>query len=141
MRAIIGVVTLSFLLGACASDGDVGGEPWMEVANYSYVLDSSCGDRVLIGSFEITVRDHVVSDVVALDESAVAMLNSSGFEHVPTLDDLVAEYRTAVQENAIKAEIQHAPLDGHPVTITIKWDKEAIGDEACYTVTGYTVSK
>jgi hypothetical protein len=43
----------------------------------------------LIGSFEITVEDHVVTEATPLDGSAETMLRLSGLDHVPTLADLV----------------------------------------------------
>lgn len=140
MRALLWLIAALMLLGACeSSDDGVPDEPWMEAASYSYTVNSACGERWFIGTFAVTVTDHEVADAVAIDSDAHALLDQAGLEHIPTLDELVAEYRSAVDGNAEQAAIEHAPGDGHPTLIEIDWSS-GIDDEACYTITSYDVS-
>lgn len=112
----------------------------MEAASYTYTVDSSCGEQWFIGTFEVTVEDHVVVNAVALESNGQALLDQTGLDYIPTLDQLVDEYRNAVDRNADRADIEHAPGDGHPTMIDIDWSGGAIDDESCYTITRYDVA-
>ena len=138
MRTVLGIVVVALLVAACSeSSGDP--EPWQEAGSYTYTLDSQCGERDVIGTFSITVSDHEVEDASALDESGQALLDSSGLGQIPTLQQRYDEFWQAQwgADVADKAEIQHAPVDGHPLIITIDWDADAVDDAACYVISEY----
>lgn len=112
-------------------------EPWLEPDRYSFVLDSQCGERNLIGRFAVTVASGRVADVQALDGPAAVVVHSPELRAgVPTLGMLIDEARAAVDADADLSEISYDPTDGHPVRITIDYTK-AIDDEACYLISDY----
>lgn len=144
---------LPLLFVACSDEGTSGGAPgqpppatisstgrpleWTEPNNYTYVLESRCGERALIGIFEVTVEGHEVQDVVALDEDAAAMLEHSGTDPAPTIGELITRLQTATQNGADRVHLEVDADDGHPAMIEIDFDTNAIDDEACYTITDF----
>jgi len=138
MRLLAALLVASLTIGACSSTTENNDpEPWQEATSYSYTLSSGCGERFLIGTFDIQVRDHVVIDASALDDDAQALLDNSGLDHIPTLQQIYDEFWTAKWGEADDTHIDHAPIDGHPLTITIDWDAGAIDDDVCYSVAEY----
>jgi hypothetical protein len=134
------------LLATTAACGDdtptsratAAGEPgtdWKEPAAYSYTLTSSGGERSLLGTFRVTVRDGEVTDAKGLDESGRRVVDQLSTE-VPTLGGLLEELAQARRDDADTAEVKYA-ADGHPVRISLDWDENALDDEADYVITGY----
>ncbi|MGI5378811.1 DUF6174 domain-containing protein [Streptomyces sp. CA-251387] len=109
--------------------------PWQEPASYSYTLRSSEGERALLGSFRITVRDGDVIKAQGLDDSGRRLVEDAP-DSVPTLRELLAELEQARRDDADTAEAQYA-ADGHPVSISLDWEKNAIDDEARYDISAY----
>jgi hypothetical protein len=135
----IACVVIAFLLAGCGKTVDTGGgEPWMEPSNYSYQLSSNCGERILIGTFWVTVVDHVVIGVDARDPAAAAVLEQGYSDAVPSLSELIAEYTEAIDGAADVVEIEQGG-DGHPESITVDWSSHAMDDEACYKIADYVV--
>ncbi|MEU9735072.1 DUF6174 domain-containing protein [Streptomyces sp. NPDC048002] len=124
----------------CDDDGDAPSatidRAWQEPAAYTYTLESSGGERSLIGTFRVTVRDGVVAEAEGLDDSARRLVDRSP-DQVPTIGDLLDEVERAREENADQAEVAHA-ADGHPERITLDWMENAIDDEALYVISDYT---
>lgn len=110
-------------------------ESWKEPASYVYTLTSSEGERSLIGTFRVTVRDGKVAKAVGLDESARGVVKHAP-EEVPTIKGLLDQMSRAHREGADTAEAEYAP-EGHPVRITLDPEKEAIDDEESYVISGY----
>lgn len=138
MRKLIGITLIAaFTLTACSTDDAEPSEPWMEPANYTYTVNSSCGEQWPIGTFEIVVKDHTVTSAAPLDSSAQSLLDHSGLAHIPTLQQLVGEYQIAVDDGEYGAEIEQAPLDGHPTLIVIDGG-QGIDDKSCYLITDYS---
>lgn len=108
---------------------------WEEPASYVYTMTSSEGERNLIGTFRVTVRDGKVTKAVGLDDSARRVVRQSPGE-VPTIGGLLEQLEQARRDNADEAEAEYAP-DGHPVRISLDWEKNAIDDEALYVISGY----
>ncbi|MDT9696894.1 DUF6174 domain-containing protein [Streptomyces sp. P17] len=143
-RAVSAAVLVGALLSvtvACGSEDESNGRPaqgeavWKEPAAYTYTLESTQGERSLIGTFRITVRDGAVTRAVGLDDSARRLVDRSP-EQVPTIGDLLEEMNQARKENADKAEAEYAD-DGHPERITLDWLENAIDDEALYVISDY----
>ncbi len=134
----IGLLLVLAVVAACGSSVIAGSSDWAEPSRYSFVLDSRCGERALIGRFAVTVEDGLVSDVQALDGDAEAMLKWEGDGPVPTLGELIVEFDSARSRNADRTEISFDPADGHPILIEIDVSTTAIDDEACYTITEYS---
>lgn len=146
--AVTGIV-LIMLGGACAN-GEPGGaaqpggkaEPsaaWTEPEKYGFVLDSECGERALIGRFQVTVEKGLVVHAKGLDDSARRALMLRLANLVPTLGQLEAEAATARSEGADVVEIERDLTDAHPTKITIDESRNAVDDEACYTIEDYTI--
>ncbi|MEV5321556.1 DUF6174 domain-containing protein [Streptomyces sp. NPDC052687] len=111
------------------------GAAWTEPEAYSYTLESSGGERALLGSYRVTVRDGRVTDARGLDDSARDMVKRLP-DQVPTLGGLLRELERARQENADEAAAEFA-ADGHPVRISLDWDANAVDDEALYVISDY----
>ncbi|MFE0250180.1 DUF6174 domain-containing protein [Streptomyces sp. NPDC059010] len=141
-RAVSRAVLIGGLLcGAVAcgngaeSVGTQSRAPWQEPDAYTYTLQSSAGERTLLGTFRITVRDGAVAEAVGLDESARRIVEDVP-EAVPTIGELLDELEQARRDDADKAEAKYA-ADGHPVRISVDWMEHAIDDEALYLISAY----
>ncbi|GAA0307310.1 DUF6174 domain-containing protein [Streptomyces turgidiscabies] len=110
-------------------------ESWKEPASYAYTLTSSEGERSLVGTFRVTVRDGKVAKVVGLDESGRGAVRRAP-EEVPTIGGLLDQLARAHDEGADTAEAEYAP-DGHPVRITLDPEENAADDEEAYVITDY----
>jgi hypothetical protein len=128
---------------ACGTENENNGQAaparaaWEEPAAYAYTLESTQGERSLLGKFRVTVRDGAVAKAVGLDDSARRLVARSPGQ-VPTLGALLAELNQAREKNADRAEAAYA-ADGHPERITIDWLENAIDDEALYVISDYDV--
>ncbi|MEU7722123.1 DUF6174 domain-containing protein [Streptomyces tibetensis] len=111
------------------------GTAWKEPSSYTYTLTSSEGERALIGTFHVTVRDHKVVKAAGLDDSSRRVVKQSPAA-VPTIAVLLDELAQARRENADTAEAEYA-ADGHPARITLDWEKNAVDDEALYVISAY----
>ncbi|MGW1951409.1 DUF6174 domain-containing protein [Streptomyces sp. NPDC001920] len=136
--------------GTPAASGSAGGDgargtaaqrraPWQEPGSYAYTLLSSGGERSLLGTFRITVRDGAVVDAVGLDDSGRSVVERVP-DAVPTLEELLAELDQARRDGADEAEARYA-ADGHPARISLDWEEDAIDDEALYVISDYTPTK
>ena len=140
----IGQVGLPIQLGPSSSpsaDADPsvtpsGPEAWVEPGAYSYVLESTCGERMLIGRFRITVAGGVVKDAESLLDPPTLPV---ALEEMPTLGDLLAELEEARRSGAYVATLVSDTVDGHPLEIMIDHDQQTVDDEACYQITDYVV--
>ena len=112
---------------------------WVEPTAYSFVLESSCGERALIGRFRVAVAGGRVVRAEGLDESAERAVQLREEGVVPTLGQLVAEARTATEDGAHLVRTDVDPVDGHPRSIRIDREKDAVDEESCYTITDYAV--
>lgn len=118
-----------------ASDRPGQKSSWQEPNSYTYTLESSDGERALLGKYRITVRDRRVAQAEGLDEYAkriVAKLPDT----VPTIGDLLQQLEQVRRTNGDLAEIEYAP-DGHPRRIALDANKQAIDDEATYVISEY----
>jgi hypothetical protein len=111
------------------------GAPWEEPASYAYTLQSSEGERSLLGTFRISVRDGAVVKSVGLDAMGRRAVESVP-DAVPSIGDLLEELEQARRDDADTAEAAYA-ADGHPVRISLDWEKNAIDDEARYVISAY----
>ncbi|WP_371578695.1 DUF6174 domain-containing protein [Streptomyces sp. NBC_01314] len=130
--------TLLSVLSACGEESTTakGSAPaWKEPSAYRYTLDSGEGERALIGTFEVTVRDGKAVKTVGLDESGRRVVDQKLIE-VPTIAGLLKQAKTAREEGADVVDIEYAK-DGRPTSISIDWDENAIDDEEGYTLGDY----
>ncbi|MEU0646784.1 DUF6174 domain-containing protein [Streptomyces umbrinus] len=111
------------------------GTTWKEPGSYVYTLKSSEGERSLIGTFRVTVRDGKVAEAVGLDADSRRVVRELPGE-VPTIGELLDELEQARRDNADTAEAEYAS-DGHPERISLDWDKAAVDDEALYVISAY----
>ncbi|MFI7539908.1 DUF6174 domain-containing protein [Actinoplanes sp. NPDC049599] len=143
VKTVLPAILLGTLTGACA-----GAEPnvmqtsaptWTTPAKYGFTLDSQCGERALIGRFQVTVENNKVVRATGLDDAARRALMLRMADLVPTLNALEAEAETARRDGADVVEIVRDPVDLHPTRIKIDPERNAIDDEACYTIEDYTI--
>ena len=110
---------------------------WTAPASYSFELKSSCGERNLIGRFHVVVTDDETR-ARALDERARTFMRyEDDFGGVPSLEELLTEVSEARKQDADVAEVAFDPSGRYPARIDIDYNKEALDDEACYTITHY----
>jgi hypothetical protein len=112
------------------------GVSWREPASYAYTLRSSEGERSLLGTFRISVRDGAVVKAVGLDDMGRSTVESAP-DAVPTLGGLLTELEQARRGGADTAEAEYAAGDGHPVRIVLDWEENAVDDEARYAISAY----
>lgn len=107
---------------------------WTEPADYSFVVDSSCGERSFIGRYAVVVRDGEVSRVEAL---------AGGWDGVtpdqtPTIAEMLASARDAEPSAEVEIAMDEA---GVPTWISIDHDLRAIDDEECYLLSDVDLSE
>ncbi|MEU4690936.1 DUF6174 domain-containing protein [Actinoplanes sp. NPDC023714] len=135
--AVVAVATAA--LSGCGGTPEPAAAEWREPASYRYDLDSRCGERALIGKFRITVEQGAVSAAESLDEGGEWAVETLGTERMPTLGDLLGQVDTARSQGAHIAEVTTDPA-GRPAGIRIDSEENAVDDEACYTITGFSTS-
>lgn len=141
VKTVVPVTLLLTLTGACAGQPAGGEAPvptWTAPAKYAFTLTSECGERALIGRFRVTVRDDV-AQAEGLDDSSRRALMLRMADLVPTLSELEDEAEIARRDGAEELTVERDPADGHATRITIDPRKNAIDDEACYTIEDYTI--
>ncbi|MFJ9818435.1 DUF6174 domain-containing protein [Streptomyces sp. NPDC101151] len=111
---------------------------WREPSAYTYTLKSTGGERLLIGSFRVTVREGKVMHAVGLDEQGRGVVRRSPGT-VPTIGALVRELEQARRDGADTAEAEYSTT-GYPVRITVDWSVNAADDEAQYVISDYVVA-
>lgn len=111
---------------------------WEEPLAYSFVMESSCGERQLIGRFRVTVADGRVTDVEWMGEGD----GPPGItpDVVPTLAQMIEKAREAQASGSSQVELALHPVDGHPTAVSIDWNTQAIDDEECYVISEYLPS-
>ncbi|MFI9612857.1 DUF6174 domain-containing protein [Streptomyces sp. NPDC052023] len=141
-RAVFVPLALTGLMCAAAACGTgtstkatTGEVAWEEPSSYTYTLLSAQGERSLIGTFRVTVRDGEVATAAGLDDSGRRVVQRSP-EEVPAIGELLEQLEEARQDDADTAEAQYA-ADGRPERITLDWDGRAIDDEAVYVISAY----
>ena len=116
-----------------ASTGQAGS--WTEPTAYRFTFRSTCGERNLVGTFEVTVEDGNVTRYRALDGAAEAFPGAAA--DIPTLGDLQRRAQEAEANDEAIVEMESDPDDGHPTSIEIDWIPNAIDDEECYVIESY----
>lgn len=104
-------------------------EPEALPSSYRYVLESSCGERTMLGRFRIEVRDDRVVAVRPVGDTSMKGFRRSD---LPTLSGLV-ELATSAEPEAV-VDLRLGP-HGTPVSLKIDHVPQAIDDEECYRVT------
>ncbi|WP_132935039.1 DUF6174 domain-containing protein [Streptomyces sp. 8K308] len=109
---------------------------WEEPAAYRFVIDGSCGETPLSGTFEIAVEGGEVVEVTDLGgEHEAPYLSSQTGLTIAELREIVDEAR---DEGADVLEVEYAEDDpGRPVDIVIDYDENALDDEMCYRISDY----
>ena len=143
VKTVLPAILLLTLTGGCAgAEVNVMEAPpptWTAPAKYGFTLGSQCGERALIGRFQVTVENDKVVRTAGLDDASRRALMLRIADLVPTLSQLEAQAETARRDGADVVEIVRDPADAHPTKITIDWERNAIDDEACYTIEDYTI--
>ncbi|MFF6781134.1 DUF6174 domain-containing protein [Streptomyces sp. NPDC012510] len=143
VSAVVSAGTALWALSGCAEGSGTAGanattgpaSAWEEPAAYRYTLESSEGERSLIGAFEVTVRGGKVVAAVGVDESGRRVVERDLGE-VPTIAALLQQVEAARKEGADAVDVEYA-RDGRPTGISIDWEENAIDDEEAYTLSGY----
>ena len=129
------------LVSACGGGGtDISSIPsWQAPDAYVFTVESSCGERSLIGKFRVVVEDGSVVEAEGLDEPGRALFEHGPGDEVPTLSELLDEAAAAQEEGADVVEVEVTD-EGRPTEINIDWETDATDDEACYEITGYSAA-
>lgn len=144
----LALAVLASSTAACASEAPPAVDPAVAVSasaawaadgsdDYAFTLTSSCGERLLVGSFRVTVTDGTVTDVVGVDETGVRIVGE-GHDlagEIPTLDELQARVLDTDADDVTEATFD--PATGYPASVTFDPEPQAIDDEECYVVTDY----
>lgn len=159
IRGLLSTIVLVVALTGCAQTAATGGgaasarEPaaapaspsapagkrgWTEPPAYKFTLTSTCGERALIGRFRVTVASGAVIRTEGLDDAARKALMLRLSKLVPTLGQLLAEADTARRQGADEVVVHVDRADGHPTSIRIDPDRDAIDDESCYDISDYS---
>lgn len=139
-RRWVALAAATAALSGCGGNREpVAAATWQEPARYTYELESSCGERALLGRFRITVEHGEVTAAEGLDESGRWFVENARNEPAPTLGRLLDQLNQARQRGAAVAEVTTDPADGHPTMINIDPETNAIDDESCFSITGYTL--
>lgn len=138
-RRVALAVATAALSGCGGSPEPAAAAAWQEPTRYTYELESSCGERALIGRFRITVEQGEVTAAEGLDESGRWFVENARSETAPTLGQLLDKVDRARQQGAAVAEVTTDPTDGRPTTINIDQEANAVDDESCFTIAGYTL--
>ncbi|WP_049574312.1 DUF6174 domain-containing protein [Streptomyces sp. SBT349] len=134
------------LAGCGSEDAAEAAEPsWREPDGYRYTLESSCGERSLLGRFAIEVAGGRVVDATAEDETAGLFLGHGDDARLPpTIGELLDEAEAAREDGADVVTVtypEEGNADGEPPSeISIDYREEALDDEACYEISGYTAA-
>jgi hypothetical protein len=139
--ATTALLATSTLLVGCGSDSSApegsgpqhtmpSVDPAALPASYRMVLHASCGERRLIGSFDLVVRDDRVVKAGPARVVSRAALRLSDF---PTLADLVDKAEHAEPDAVVDLRLDE---NGVPRSLSIDHLPQAIDDEECYRVTG-----
>jgi len=118
-------------LAACTATSPSPGDPAAATApSYTYVLESSCGERALLGRYAVTVVDSQVTaaedlaDHTPVPDSLIAL--------VPTIDELAHRVMTDSP-----SDVSYVADTGLLVSVRFEGDPKAIDDEECYAISEY----
>lgn len=145
LRGVLYSAILLFAAAGCAGPAAAPGPgvapppAWIEPANYKFVFEASCGERALIGRFRVEVADGVVDRTEGLDDAGRRALMLRVANLIPSLGTMVADAEAARAGGADEVVIDRDPVDGHPTSIRIDEEKNAIDDETCITISDYTI--
>ncbi|WP_203758043.1 DUF6174 domain-containing protein [Cellulomonas chitinilytica] len=147
-RALALAVLVAGLLGGCASmpgsavDPDVAASASAAWAahgsdDYAFTLTAECGERLLWGTYRVTVTGGTITDVVGLDETAVRIVGEGHdlAEEIPTLSELQARVLDTDADDV--AEVSFDPATGYPASVLFDPMPQGTDDEECYVVTDY----
>lgn len=98
--------------------------------SYTYVLTSSCGERGLIGDYNVVVENGTV---VSAESRNARYPYEPDLSEVPTLVDLIAKATSAPPRSVIEYTVDDAGL---PKSLSLDPVPNGIDDEECYRVTG-----
>ena len=101
---------------------------------YAFTLTSSCGERLLLGTYRVTVVHGDVTDVTGLDDVGVriARMGQDLTRLVPTVGGLLD--RIARDDADDVAEVTFDADSGVPTSVTFDPRRDTADDEECYTV-------
>jgi hypothetical protein len=126
------------LLIALAGCGDPGASNSSEASNipswqapdaYEFTLDSSCGERSLIGKFRVVVENGSVVEAEGLDESGRALFEHGAEDDVPTLSKLPRRKREPTSSRSkrpMRGVLRRSTSTGTPTRSTTKRATESL---------------
>ncbi len=118
----------SQVAGATASPGTGSAVLPAPPQSYRFVLTSSCGERGLLGDYEVWVRDEKVIDAKNLDPNYPYQPD---LKELPTLGDLGEMARGAPPETVVEFVVDE---NGLPQSLSLDPIPNGIDDEECYRV-------
>ena len=141
---VSGIVALGSV-SACVPtpDGAVPGlagarAAWAEEGSgdYTVTLESTCGERALIGRFSVTVAGGVVTGIEGLDEPGRRNAEIPSLpEQVPSISGLLDRMAALEPEQVPEASFDGAT--GMPTRAVIDPLPNGVDDEQCYDLSSY----
>jgi Family of unknown function (DUF6174) len=132
---VLGLAALAVTLCGCGTDSSgaravASVDPGALPTSYRMVLHADCGERQLIGDFDLRVRDGRV-----VEAGPPRLLHRTALEldDFPTLVDLVDMAANAEPDADVELRTDDS---GIPTSLRIDHDPSSIDDEECYRVTG-----
>lgn len=131
-------------VAGCASPGPAAGavdarDAWRAsgIDTYSFTITSSCGERLMIGTFAVQVADGEITSVEGLDEPGRRAADVDSLpEVVPTIGGLL-DRLVALDASELR-EATFDPGTGVPTHVLIDPVADAIDDEECYDLADVT---
>lgn len=115
-------------------DIETGHELWsgVDTQDYTFVIDSTCGEASLQGLYRVTVVADDVDSLEPLDETAEA--SGARPSAALTIDDLFAEISRIKLDDVDLLNANYHVESGYPTYFAVDPDEDVSGDEICYTL-------
>ena len=103
---------------------------WQPPPDYSFVVQSSCGEQAFIGEYAVSVEQGAVAGVDPLRRG----FDGIGVDSVPSLAAMLDLARQAEREGAAEVWVDQ---DGVPRWFDLDLRLDSIDDENCFLITHY----
>jgi hypothetical protein len=103
---------------------------WQPPPDYSFVVQSSCGEQAFIGEYAVRVEQGAVASVDPLRRG----FDETGVDSVPSLTAMLDLARQAEREGAAEVWVDQ---DGVPRWFDLDLRLDSIDDENCFLITHY----
>ncbi|MDM8084354.1 DUF6174 domain-containing protein [Cellulomonas cellasea] len=107
-----------------------------DMADYSYVLEGTCGEQQLVGRWAVRVAGGAVAEVASEIPDGWTP-TAEQYEGIPTVPDLFDRLEASLAGDG-NTHATFSPHWGHPMALVLDPMPAAVDDETCLTVTAVT---